>query len=219
MEYNLILFYIMLNYPWITSIILLFIASYFYFYKYFCGNIEGYRNSSNVILLGDSILNNSNYVQPNENVSSCLENKGLHVECLARDNSTLDTIDKQLIQLNNQPRDASVVISIGGNDLLAKKSLKNVKFQFEEMMKKLKKMDFDQILIVDIYYPPFIACKPYYKEVAIWNNFLTSFKNENCKIVRVSEIMKKKEDFVYEIEPSRIGSLKISDLIFKDLQS
>ena len=217
MATNLILIYSMLNYPWMTTIILLLVACYFYFYKYFCGQIEGYSNSSNIILIGDSILNNSNYVQQNENVSSCLENRGFNVECLAKDNSTLDTLDKQIIQLDKLSRQSTIVVSIGGNDLLAKKNIKDVKFQFEAMIKKLKEMDFEKILIVDIYYPPFIACKPYYKEVALWNNFLSKFNSEKCKIVRISETMNKKDDFVYEIEPSKMGSIKISELIIKNL--
>ena len=207
----------MLNYPIATTIVLAIIAGYFYLYKFFYKYWEGYKNPSNLILIGDSILNNSNYVSEKNNVENKLKLLGYNVTCLAKDNTTLDTIDFQLNKLNLLNKKDVIIISVGGNDILARKNINDIEYQYEEMIKQIKNKGYNRILILDVYYPPFVQCKPFYKKVSIWNNSLTKFTNQDCNVVRISKIMNSGKDFVYEIEPSEIGSEKIANYIDKYL--
>lgn len=55
----------------------------------------------------------------------------------------------------------------------------------------------------------------------MWNNKLNKLENiNNVKIINISTQLTKKTDFVFEIEPSYEGSIKIAntlnDLIFKN---
>ena len=57
-------------------------------------------NKKNIILLGDSILNNSNYVNPGESVSDLIKSKGgINIMNVAIDKSKIKDINKQLIRI------------------------------------------------------------------------------------------------------------------------
>ena len=90
---------LVLHYSWISTIILFIICVYFYFYKYFYKLVfESFENSGTYILLGDSILNNSNYVKENENIESKFNDNAIN---LAEDNANLFTIESQINKLND----------------------------------------------------------------------------------------------------------------------
>ena len=81
-------------------------------------NIEALTNNVDVVLIGDSMLENSNYVK---------HTVGLHIKkthkkttILAKDDSVVGDIKSQLVnipkKLNN--KNTYVFLSVGGNDLL-----------------------------------------------------------------------------------------------------
>ena len=57
-------------------------------------------NKKNIILLGDSILNNSTYVKPGESVSDVIKRKGgINIMNVAIDKSKIKDINNQLIRI------------------------------------------------------------------------------------------------------------------------
>lgn len=207
---------LVLHYSWISTIILLIICIYFYFYKYFYKFVfESFENSSTYILLGDSILNNSNYVKENENIESIFINQNENVINLAKDNANLYTMEFQLNELNDlsiNPTDI-IVLSVGGNDLLANRNINDLKIQYTSLLDQIKNTyPYNEIILLDIYYPDEKNYKNYYGKITEWNNFLLSLKDKKVKVALISEIVSK-EDLVYNIEPSSNGGKKIVSLI------
>jgi lysophospholipase L1-like esterase len=73
--------------------------------------------SSRVVLLGDSILDNAPYTDPEPDTTAHLRRmlgSEWHVERLARDGATMNSVPSQLKQLEGRPTVA--VLSVGGND-------------------------------------------------------------------------------------------------------
>lgn len=207
---------LVLNYSWISTFILLIICIYFYFYKYFYKFVfESFENSSTYILLGDSILNNSNYVKENENIESMFINQNENVINLAKDNVNLYTMELQLNELNDLSINHNdiLVLSVGGNDLLATRNINDLKIQYSSLLNKIKNTyPYNEIILLDIYYPDEKNYKNFYSKITEWNNFLLSLKDKNVKVALISEIVSK-DDLVYNIEPSSNGGKKIVSLI------
>ena len=93
-------------------------------------------NKKNIILLGDSILNNSNYVNPGESVSDIIKSKGRKVINVAVDNSKIKDINKQLNRIPSSYNKSNtyIFLSVGGNDILNLPSQKDE--QINELFKE-----------------------------------------------------------------------------------
>ena len=102
----------------IVSIIVIFSCAYFKSLK------EGLTNNDNIILIGDSILNNSNYVSEGKSVFDILKTKTNKVFNVAKDGATISDLYSQLdkIPLDLNMSETYVFISTGGNDILNKRS-------------------------------------------------------------------------------------------------
>ena len=204
---------LVLHYSWISTIILFIICIYFYFYKYFYKLVfESFENSGTYILLGDSILNNSNYVKENENIESKFNDNAIN---LAEDNANLFTIESQINKLNDLPinKTDKIVLSVGGNDLLANRNINDLKIQYTNLLDQIKnKFPYNEIILLDIYYPDEKNYKNYYGVITQWNNFILSFKNKQVKIALISEIISQ-DDLIFNIEPSSLAGQKIVNLI------
>ena len=74
----------------IVSIIVIFSCAYFKSLK------EGLTNNDNIILIGDSILNNSNYVSEGKSVFDILKTKTNKVFNVAKDGATISDLYYQL---------------------------------------------------------------------------------------------------------------------------
>lgn len=204
---------LVLHYSWISTIILFIICVYFYFYKYFYKLVfEPFENSSTYILLGDSILNNSNYVKENENIESKFNDNVIN---LAKDNANLFTIESQINKLNDLHinKTDKIVLSVGGNDLLANRNINDLKIQYTNLLDQIKnKFPYNELILLDIYYPDEKNYKNYYGVITQWNNFILSFKNKQVKIALISEIISQ-DDLIFNIEPSSLAGQKIVNLI------
>jgi hypothetical protein len=98
----------------IISIIIIFTCAYFHSLK------EGLTNNDKVILMGDSVLNNSNYVPLDKSVINILKTKTNNILNVAKDGATINDLYEQLdkIPMDFNRADTYVFISVGGNDIL-----------------------------------------------------------------------------------------------------
>jgi len=101
---------------WIYCLAILFIILYFYF-SFYKENLTN-MNNKKIILLGDSILENSSYANPC--ILEILKSTSHSVLCLAQDNSTIESTYLQLHDLssNLNNRNTFIFVSVGGNDIL-----------------------------------------------------------------------------------------------------
>ena len=109
------------------AIVLVFIILFFLIknqdkniFESFTGHIEALTNDIDIVLIGDSMLENSNYVDKDKTVSSFIKKTHKKNLVLAKDESTVDDIELQLNQIpdNLNNKNTYVFLSVGGNDLL-----------------------------------------------------------------------------------------------------
>ena len=213
----------MLKYPLVPSLFILFVACYFYFYpktiQSFINNTMNNNNNNKdkqVILLGDSMLNNKKYVFENESVEYYLKQEYPFLHNLATDSAKMNNLNTQLNKLKtmNISKDSTIIISIGGNDLLDNQNVQQVFKQYKQLLDDILREYPDiHIYVLNIYYPPCCRFKRYYNVITQWNNLLPSLKSSNIKIILISEMLTEKDDFVFEIEPSNTGGQKIANKI------
>ena len=180
-------------------------------------------NKKNIILLGDSILNNSNYVNPGESLSDIIKNKGRKVINVAVDNSKIKDINKQLNRIPSSYNKSNtyIFLSVGGNDILNLPSQNDEQINelFKEYLKNIKaiknKFPKSKIIAVNIYHPPSSYYKMYYNSIDLWNELLDQNTFEKYKVLNIDNIIKTKNDLVHDIEPSKQGSIKIANAIVK----
>ena len=194
------------------------------FFAYRKGLQEGLTNNPNIILIGDSVLNNSNYVD--KSVADVLKTKTPNVYNYATDGATIADCYKQLdkvsIELNKS--NTYVFISAGGNNILnvrgqlssdAIRKLFDTYLQFIESVKA--KLPNVKINLVNLYLPSNPRYQSYRTSVDLWNELI---KENSTKVglmynvVDIHNILTTANDFVYDIEPSEIGSEKIANAIY-----
>ena len=180
-------------------------------------------NKKNIILLGDSILNNSNYVNPGESLSDIIKNKGRKVINVAVDNSKIKDINKQLNRIPSSYNKSNtyIFLSVGGNDILNLPSQNHEQINelFKEYLKNIKviknKFPKSKIVALNMYHHPSSYYKMYYNSIDLWNELLDQNTFEKYKVLNIDNIIKTKNDLVHDIEPSKQGSIKIANAIVK----
>lgn len=180
------------------------------------------NKNKQIILLGDSILNNSNYVDTKDTVLYQLQklfnNSNNNIIMKAEDNAKLVNLDSQyssLLEYNNS--DTYIIISIGGNDIL---SLTNKTSQLSKLMNEYKeeitllhsKIPKANILLVNLYYPIDTRFSIYKNFITKWNQFISGM---GYPVVHLDTLLVNKNDIVSSIEPSPSGSKKIAQAILK----
>lgn len=203
----------------IISLIIVFSCAYFKSLK------EGLTNNKTIILMGDSILNNANYVSSGNSVYDILTKKLNNIITVATDGATINDLylqlDKITIDLNNT--NTYIFISAGGNDILnSSKELTNndVNLLFDKYMYFLKtlraKLDNVKINILNLYLPSNPRYQSYKTSIEQWNKLINQYSNkigETYNVLDLYELLRSPDDFVYDIEPSETGSNKIANLI------
>jgi len=185
------------------------------------------KHKKNIVLLGDSILNNSIYTLPNDSVPSLISKqlekspeKTLYN--LAKDGATINDCINQLdtfpFELNDN--ETYVFISAGGNDILNGRRTETEKINklftkymdfIESVKKRLNKTN---IVLLKLYYPVKPSYKIYYPAVRQWNQLLdNSSSTVGYSLLETDKLIIFEEDIVYDIEPSAKGGKKIADAI------
>jgi hypothetical protein len=193
---------------------------------YFKSKKEGLTNKNNIVLIGDSVLNNSSYVSPNKSVVDILKTKTTNVFDYAKNGATIqdcyEQLDKIPIDLNKT--ETYIFISAGGNDILNKNgqmSSEDINSLFNRYMEFIKavreKFGSTKINILNLYLPANPRYQSYKSSVEEWNNLIKDNANtvgEMYNIVDLYSMMTNLNDFIYDIEPSELASEKIANIIY-----
>jgi hypothetical protein len=224
-----------MKYFFLYIVILCFIiltSSIFSLRDYFKSQESMETMSRNIILMGDSVLQNKLYVKEGETVEDKLKkmNPNLNIYNFARDNATIVDVYEQLNAVPIGLNDGSSVIflSVGGNDFLTSYEYDNgdtIKTRDLEVMmnayKKLirsieAKMNKTPIILFDIYYPTNLKYKRFKPLLEKWNKMLKDYVEKGkYRMLNVSELLVKPEDYTLSIEPSEIGGEKIAEKIIE----
>ena len=201
----------------IVSIVIIFSCAFYKSLK------EGLTNNNNIILMGDSVLNNSNYVPEGKSVYDNLKTKLNNVLNVAKDGATINDLylqlDKIPIELNSS--ETFIFISAGGNNILNKQTNTDIVQLFNSYMDFLNalraKLNNVKINIMNLYLPANPRFQSYKKTIDQWNNLInknSSKVGEMYNVVDLNSLLTNTSDFVYDIEPSESGSEKIATLIY-----
>lgn len=202
------------------SIFIIFSCAYFKTIK------EGLTNNNNVILMGDSVLNNANYVPEGKSVFDTLKTKLSNILNVSKDGATMNDLygqlDKIPINLNNE--ETYIFISAGGNNILNKGAsltsndviqLFNNYMDFLEALRA--KLSNVQINIINLYLPANPRYQTYKAAIDQWNQLINDNSSKigaMYNVVDLHSLLTRPEDFIYDIEPSETASEKIANLIY-----
>ena len=205
------------------SIIIIFSCAYFHSLK----NVkEGLTNNNKIILMGDSVLNNSNYVSSGKSVENILKTKTSNIFNVSKDGDTINDLYSQLdqIPIDLNRAETYVFISAGGNDILNKSSnltSAEVTKLFNTYMEFLKafrtKLGSTKLNIINLYLPANPRYQSYKQLIDWWNDLINKYSTEvgeMYNVIDLNSVLKSPNDFVYDIEPSELASEKIANLIY-----
>lgn len=232
MKKNMIINYLVLFF----SFLIIFFLFYFLFYKlvnyFFKQNIEGFeehmqKQKQNIILFGDSILNNTSYVKKEESIHQLLLNKiasSSNLYYMPKDNSVISDVYDQFATIPADLDNTYFFLSIGGNDILnGKEEIKNLFFKYITLIKAIQtRFPTSKLFLLNIYLPPTVTPA---QELAIreWNSllydFATDLKNNIKSLIVINYKLNQKEDFINDIEPSFQGGQKIVEILLKTLKN
>ncbi len=193
---------------------------------YFKGIKEGLTNNDNIILIGDSVLNNSNYVPDGKSVYDLLKAKRSNVFNYSKDGATISDCYSQIdnIPLELNKPNTYVFISAGGNNILNarnKMTSENIIHLFNdyaELIKSVKtRLTNAKIYICNLYLPTNSRFQSYKPAIEQWNKLISQNSSkigEMYNVVDLNSLLNTPEDFVYDIEPSEMGSNKIANIIY-----
>jgi lysophospholipase L1-like esterase len=93
---------------------------YLFYHSYLVTYKENFDKQKQIILLGDSILENSNYVEKYFNVESYIKKKHPHVLNLAQDQAVINNLSLQIKNLKQKKINKGdiIFVSVGGNDIM-----------------------------------------------------------------------------------------------------
>lgn len=206
----------------ISLIILLFI--FIALYQKNVRFVESFDNKNiNIVLAGDSIFDNKEYVIPGESVEQNLINNKNDVLLLAKDGAFVADLVHQLEKMpsNLNTPDTRLFISVGGNDILYKyrdtkfideKEINSVLEQYKNNILSIKNRFNIKIYLTNIYYPPLDKYVRLHKVIRYWNNEQKKFAKKNdISLFNIDTLVTEIIHFSNEIEPSEIGSKLIAD--------
>jgi len=183
-----------------------------------------------VVLLGDSILNNSRYVPLGKSVGASLQDiYGTGLRIYAQDGASIHNVYNQAEQYeayNKVSGDTHLIISVGGNNLLNamnvhalnNETVNKFASQYKRLINHFQKTFPEaHIYLLNVYHPAEERYDKISKYIDKWNESVASLVREDDSgrllLVDVSNICKEEDDFVSEIEPSSKGGKKIARAI------
>ena len=186
--------------------------------------VEFFNDKSiKIVLAGDSIFDNKEYVIPGESVEHNLINNRQDVLLLAKDGAVVENLVHQLEKMpsNLNTPNTRLFISVGGNDILNKykdkkfideKEMNSVLEQYKNSILSIKNRFNIKIYLTNIYYPPTDKYIKLHKVIRYWNNEQKQFaKKHNISLFNIDTLLTEIIHFSSEIEPSEIGSKLIAD--------
>lgn len=193
---------------------------------YYKSKREGLTNINNIVLIGDSILNNSNYVNIDKSVFGILKTKTNNVFNFAKDGATINDCYNQLnnipIELNKP--ETYIFISAGGNNILKnniqldESTIKTLFNDYIDFIKAVRsKFSNAKLNILNLYLPSNPRYQSYKSSIDQWNNLIKQYSSkvgEMYNVINLDTLLTNANDFVYDIEPSITGSQKIANVIY-----
>jgi len=202
-------------------------------------NVNDNKNknqSKNIVLIGDSILNNSVYVFEKQSVPELItfglikDNSNSNRKCynFAKDGSIISDCYNQLSKLNtgttSELNIKTIFVSAGGNNILNSfisihsDSTIFINNLFAEYLKLIDAIKTAcpsvDIVALNLYYPLKQSFKVTFPLIKQWNQLISDNSIKyGFKIIKLDELIVAEEDIVYDVEPSFIGGQKIADAI------
>jgi hypothetical protein len=207
----------------LVSIIIIFSCAFF---KSFKEGLTNNDNNYNIVLIGDSVLNNSNYVPSGKSVFDNLKTKTTKVFDFAKDGATINDSYSQLdkIPLDLNKTETYIFISAGGNDILNNRgqlTSPEIRRLFDNYMEFLKavrtKFGSAKINVLNLYLPANPRYQTYKTSIDQWNQLIKEYSSkigEMYNVIDLASILTTPQDFVYDIEPSESASKKIANVIY-----
>ena len=178
-------------------------------------------NNTVVICAGDSILNNTIYVPPGKSVVDYIRlNSGSTKDIIniSRDGDIITDVYNQMRQIPNVESPMTIILSVGGNDLLEYELIEKAYINYIELIKYIKQTYKCKLYVLNLYYPMDESMKKFHETISKWNTLLNEIpKKEKIEIniIDISKIITEPSDLVNKIEPSVTGGLKIANKIIK----
>ena len=179
-------------------------------------------NDSVVICAGDSILNNKIYVPSGKSVVDYIRlNSYSHKDIIniSRDGDIITDVYNQMRQIPNvETKNMTIILSVGGNDLLEYELIEKAYINYIELIKYIKQTYKCKLYVLNLYYPMDESMKKFHETISKWNTLLKEIpKKEKIEIniIDISKIITEPSDLVNKIEPSVTGGLKIANKIIK----
>jgi lysophospholipase L1-like esterase len=175
-----------------------------------------------VLVLGDSTLNNEQYVPYRDAIPSLLKADlappQYNVIMAAQDKARIKHVYQQLQKQKGKPDPSIIILSVGGNDILENSSagIKTIFDEYNRLIEHIKAQypSLEKLIILDVYLPMSSEYSDYVPAIKEWNIMLSSHSN----VLKLSEIVGGADDFVDDIEPSISGGKIISDAIVQRVQ-
>jgi len=196
--------------------------------------IKKEQNKKTLFFIGDSIINNKNYIANiNKSVPELLKQgfKDVKVIILAQDNATIQSVYSQIDNINKDEYkncECIFCISVGGNDMLEmiwsfSMNYQDVEFLFKRyilLIKKIKKtFPKSKIYLLTLYYPTETIYQKYYDYIHFWNLLLEKNRiSYGYNVVNINKYIGEEDDFTYSIEPSEIGGEKITRALKENIK-
>jgi lysophospholipase L1-like esterase len=179
-----------------------------------------------VLVLGDSSLNNEQYVPYRDAIPSLLKADlappQYNVIMAAQDKARIKHVYQQLQKQKGKPDPSIIILSVGGNDILENSSagIKNIFDEYNRLKEHIKAQypSLEKLIILDVYLPMSSEYSNYVPAIKEWNMMLSSHSNDE-HLLKLSELVGAAEDFVDDIEPSISGGKIISDAIVQRVQT
>lgn len=173
-----------------------------------------------VLALGDSSLNNEQYVPYRDAIPSLLKAilapPDYNVTMAAQDKARIKHVYQQLQEQKGKPDPNIIILSVGGNDLLQNKiaDVKTIFGEYERLIEHIKAQypSLEKLILLDVYLPMSSEYSNYVPAIKEWNMMLSSDLNDE-HLIKLSELVGAADDFVDDIEPSITGGKIISDAL------
>jgi hypothetical protein len=175
--------------------------------------------SNNIVLIGDSMLNNSAYVLSGQSIPDLISKDlekitGTTLYNFAKDGATINDcysqLDKISTDLNNS--NTSIFISVGGNNILNSRTkmdfiaITNLFDQYIQLIKSIKtRVPNAELTVLNLYFPVRSHYKSYYSAIEQWNKLLEDNTFQGYKLIQTNKLLVTPDDFTYDIEPSFKG--------------